>query len=138
MTKPTPDPLVLSVACFGAAISLASLSFSGSFSGFSSAVGAVLALVNLVVLRSIVLRVVSGDIHTKMPLVALIFLKMGSIMFLVFWFISKQWVEPLAFTLGLSSLAIGLITGSLFAARARTIVTTSSVGTGSVGQGSES
>jgi len=132
MTKPTPDPLVLSVACFGAAISLASLAFGGTFSGFSSAVGAVLALFNLVVLRSIVLRVVSGDIHTKMPLVALIFLKMGSFMFLVFWFISKHWVEPLSFTLGLSSLAIGLITGSLFAARAR------SIGAGSVGQGSGS
>lgn len=119
MTKPTNDPLVLSVAGFGAAISLASLSLGGTFSGFSSAIGSVLALVNLVVLRTIVLRVVSGDIHTKMPLVALIFLKMGSIMFLVFWFISKHWVEPVSFTLGLSSLAIGLITGSLFAARTR-------------------
>jgi uncharacterized membrane protein len=127
MTKPTRDPLVLSVALFGAAISLASLSFGGTFSGFSSAIGAVLALVNLVVLRTIVLRVVSGDIHTKMPLVALIFLKMGSLMFLVFWLISKHWVEPVTFTLGLSSLAIGLITGSLFTARTR-----------HAGQGSES
>jgi|SRR5689334_2591761 len=130
MTKPTPDPLVVSVALFGAAISLANLSFGGTFSAFSSAIGAVLALVNLVVLRSIVLRVVSGDIHTKMPLVALIFLKMGSFMFLVFWFISKHWVAVVPFTLGLSSLAIGLITGSLFAARARHA--------GAAGQGSES
>jgi hypothetical protein len=115
MTK--PDPLVLSVACFGAAISLASLSFGGTFSGFSSAVGSVLALVNLVVLRSIVLRVMSGDFHTKLRLVALIFLKMGGLMFLVYWFISKGWVEPVTFMLGISSLAIGLITGSLFAPR---------------------
>lgn len=133
MTKPTPDPLVLSVALFGVAISLASLSFGGTFSAFSSAIGAVLALVNLVVLRSIVLRVVSGDIHTKMPLVALIFLKMGSFMFLVFWFISKQWVAVVPFTLGLSSLAIGLITGSLFAARTR-----HADAAGAAGQGSES
>ena len=130
MTKLAPDPLVLSVAAFGAVISLASLSFGGPFSGFSSVVGAVLALVNLVVLRSIVLRVVSGDIHTKLPLVALIFLKMGSVMFLVYWFIAKQWVAPVAFTLGLSSLAIGLITGSLFAARTRAAAPTE--------QGSES
>ena len=125
------DPLVTSVACFGVAISLGCLSLGGTFTGFSSAVGAVLALVNLVVLRSIVLRVVSGDIHKKMPLVALIFLKMGSLMFLVFWFIRKQWVEPLTFTLGLSSPAIGLITGAMFAAFSRPA-------RAQVGQGSES
>jgi hypothetical protein len=77
-------------------------------------VGAVLALLNLVVLRSIVLRVVSGDIHTKLPLVGFIFLKMGGFMFLVFWLITKHWVEPVALTLGLSSLAVGLIAGSVF------------------------
>jgi hypothetical protein len=120
MNKPAPDPLLLSVAGFGAAISLCSLGLSGPTSGCSSAIGAVLALFNLVVLRSIVLRVVSGDIHAKMPLVALIFLKMGAFMFLVFWLISEHWVEPVAFTLGLSSLAVGLITGSLFA-RTRTV-----------------
>jgi hypothetical protein len=114
MTKAALDPLFLSVAAFGAAISLACLCFAGPFSGLSSAVGSVLALVNLVVLRSIVLRVVSGDIHTKLPLVGLIFLKMGGFMFLVFWLITKHWVEPVALTLGLSSLAVGLIAGSVF------------------------
>lgn len=114
MTKPAPDPLFLSVAAFGAAISLASLGFVGSFAGFSSAVGALLALFNLVVLRSIVLRVVSGDIHTKLPLVGLIFVKMLGFMLLVFWLITKHWVEPVALTLGLSSLAVGLIAGSVF------------------------
>lgn len=114
MTKLAPDPLFLSVAAFGVAISLATLSFAGSFAAFSSAVGAVLALFNLVVLRSIVLRVVSGDIHTKLPLVGLIFVKMLGFMFLVFWLITKHWVEPVALTLGLSSLAVGLIAGSVF------------------------
>jgi hypothetical protein len=74
----------------------------------------VLALVNLVVLRSIVLRVVSGDIHTKLPLVGLIFVKMFGFMFVVFWLITKHWVEPVALTLGLSSLAVGMIAGSVF------------------------
>jgi len=119
MTKPPSDRLVLSVALFGAGVSLASFSLGGGFAGLSTAVGAALALVNLVVLRSIVLRVVSGDIHTKLPLLALIFLKMGVLMFLVYLFITKQWVEPIAFTIGLSSLVVGLISGSLFMSRAR-------------------
>lgn len=118
MTKAAPDPLLLSVAAFGGAISLVCLGLGGTFSGFSSAVGSVLALVNLVVLRSIVLRVVSGDIHTKLPLVALIFFKMGAFMLLVFWLITRHWVAPVPLTLGLSSLAIGLIVGSVFS-RAR-------------------
>lgn len=121
MTKPAPDPLVLSVVAFGTAISLACLTVGGTFAGWSSAVGSVLALVNLVVLRTIVLRVVSGDIHTKLPLLSLVFVKMGIFMFLVFWLITKHWVEPVTFMLGLSSLAVGLITGSLFVARARRV-----------------
>lgn len=114
MTKAARDPLFLSVAAFGAAITLACLGFGGSFSALSSAVGSVLALVNLVILRSVVLRVVSGDIHTKLPFIALIFVKMGAFMLLVFWLITRHWVEPIALTLGLSSLAVGLIAGSVF------------------------
>jgi hypothetical protein len=119
MTKPPPDRLVPIVALFGVGVTLASLGLSGGFAGWSTAVGSALALVNLVVLRSIVLRVVSGDIHTKLPLLSLIFFKMGVLMFLVYLFLSKQWVEPIAFTIGLSSLVVGLISGSLFASRAR-------------------
>jgi len=118
-TKPAPDRLVPSVAIFGAVISLATLGFLGPFRGASAAAGAALALVNLLVLRTILLRVVTGDIHTKLPLLALIFFKMGGVMVLVYWFITMHWVEPVAFTLGLSSLVVGLITGSLFVNRAR-------------------
>lgn len=119
MTKPPSDRLALSVALFGVGVSLASYSLGGAFAGLSTAVGSALALVNLVVLRSIVLRVVAGDIHTKTPLLALIFIKMGVLMFLVYLFISKQWVEPIAFTIGLSSLVVGLISGSLFLSPSR-------------------
>lgn len=118
-TKPPPDRLVPCVATFGAAISLATLGLGGAFRGWSAAAGAVLALVNLLVLRSILLRVVMGDIHTKLPLLALIFVKMGGVMALVYWLITMHWVEPVAFTIGLSSLVVGLITGSLFVNRAR-------------------
>jgi hypothetical protein len=118
MTKPE-DRLVLIVAASGALISLGSLVFDGAVAALSATVGSLLALANLVVLRSIVVRVVAGDIHTKLPLLGLIFLKMGGFMLLVYWFITKHWVEPIAFTLGFSSLVVGLIAGSLFAARSR-------------------
>jgi hypothetical protein len=72
----------------------------------------VLALLNLVVLRTIVSKVIEGDIHNKLPLLALIFVKMGVFMGLVYSAIAHHWVEPIAFTIGLSSLVIGLIAGS--------------------------
>jgi ATP synthase I chain len=118
MTKPE-DRLTLIVAGFGSLISLGSLALGGAFIGMSTAIGAALALVNLVVLRSIVVRVVAGDIHRKLPLLALVFVKMGVFMLLVYQLIVRHWVEPIAFTVGFSSLVVGLIAGSLFAARAR-------------------
>jgi hypothetical protein len=113
MTKPAPDRLTLSVAAFGAVISLGSFWVGGSQAGLSTAAGSVLALLNLVVLRTIVLKVIEGDIHNKLPLLALIFIKMGVFMGLVYSAIAHHWVEPIAFTIGLSSLVVGLIAGSL-------------------------
>ena len=117
MTKAAADRLILFVAAFGAAISVSSLAVAGVFAGLSAAAGSTLALMNLVVLRSLVSRLMAGDIHTKMPFVALIMLKMGVFMALVFVFISRHWVDPIPFTLGLSSLAVGLIAGSYAVAR---------------------
>jgi hypothetical protein len=117
MTKSAGDRLILFVAAFGLGISSLSLALSGVFAGVSTAAGSALALLNLVVLRTLVLRLIEGDIHTKLPFLALVFVKMGVLMGLVFLFISEHWVEPIAFTLGLSSLVVGLIAGSFSVAR---------------------
>jgi ATP synthase I chain len=116
MTKPA-DRLVPFVAAFGSLISLGSLAFAGAHAAWSTAAGSLLALLNLVVLRTLVSRIVAGDIHAKLPLLSLIFVKMGVFMFLVYLAITNHWVEPIAFTVGLSSLVVGLITGSLYVAR---------------------
>jgi hypothetical protein len=113
MMKSAADRLTLFVAAFGVAISVASLCLAGKSAGFSTTMGSVLALANLMVLRTLVLRVVAGEIHSKMPLVALIFLKMGVFVAIVCLAIVYHWVEPIAFTVGLSSLVVGLISGSL-------------------------
>jgi hypothetical protein len=117
MTKPVPDRLTLFVAAFGAAISLASFALGDAHAGLSAFAGSVLALLNLVVLRSIVSKLIDGEIHNKLGLLSLIFVKMGVLMGLVFAAIAHHWVEPIAFTVGLSSLVVGLITGSLAFAR---------------------
>jgi len=117
MTKSDADRLTLFVAAFGLAISLGGLILAGRHAALSAAAGSALALVNLLVLRTLVLRLVDGDVHLKLPFLALVFVKMGAIMALVYWAIAHGWVEPIAFTVGLSSLVIGLITGSLVLTR---------------------
>ena len=106
------------VAGFGAATSLAVLAFAGARAGMSAAVGAALALANFVLLRIIVQKIVLGDMQHRGPVVALLFFKMGALMALVYLVIARHWVEPIPFTVGLSSLVAGLISTMLLAPRA--------------------
>jgi hypothetical protein len=115
-TKPAADRLTPFVAAFGSLISLISLVCWGVAAACSTAAGAALAVVNLLILRSLVLRVTAGDLHRKLPLLFLVFFKMGAFMLLVYWAISKHWVEPIAFTIGFSSLVVGLLAGSVVVA----------------------
>jgi hypothetical protein len=117
MIKSDAERLTLCVAAFGLLISLGGLVIGGVHAGLSAAGGATLALLNLLVLRTLVLRVMEGEIRRKLPLLFLIFLKMGAFLTLVSLAIARHWVEPIAFTLGLSSLVVGLITGSLVVTR---------------------
>jgi hypothetical protein len=105
------------VALLGLAISLAEFVVGGAHAGVSSAAGAALALANFLLLRTIVQKIVTGDMHRKLPVVALLFFKMGAVMALVSLMILREWVAPIPFTIGLSSLAVGLIANSLLTQR---------------------
>lgn len=105
------------VAFLGLATSLAELALGGVHAGVSSAAGAALALSNFLLLRTIVQKIVSGDMHRKLPVIALLFFKMGAVMALVSVMILREWVAPIPFTIGLSSLAVGLIANSLLMQR---------------------
>jgi len=102
------------VAALGLATSCAVFIAGGVHAGLSTAAGAALALANFVLLRTIVQRIVTGDMHRKLPVIGLLFLKMGAVMGLVFLVIIREWVAPIPFTIGLSTLAVGLIANSLF------------------------
>jgi hypothetical protein len=116
MTKASADRLTLTVAAFGAVLTVASYLLAGRAVAESTLTGAGMGLANFILLRMIVLRVVEGDMHRKGALLGLIFLKMGGLMGLVYWVISSHWVQPIPFTVGMSSLVVGLIVGALFSA----------------------
>lgn len=103
------------VAGFGAATSLGVLAFAGARAGLSAGVGAALALANFMLLRIIVQKIVVGDMQHRGPVVGLLFFKMGALMGLVYLVIARHWVDPIPFTVGLSSLVAGLIATMLLA-----------------------
>jgi hypothetical protein len=105
------------VAALGLATSLAVLLAAGSHAALSTAAGAALALANFLLLRTIVHKIVTGDMQRKLPVIGLLFLKMFGVMGLVYLVIIREWVEPIPFTIGLSSLAVGLIANSLLTQR---------------------
>src|SRR5262245_52236384 len=105
------------VAVLGLATSLGALAVAGPRAGVSTAAGAALALANFLLLRTIVQKIVVGDMHRKLPVIGLLFLKMGGVMVLVYLAIIREWVEPIPFTIGLSSLVVGLIANSLLTQR---------------------
>ncbi len=111
--------MIAFVAFLGLATSLAVLAAGGVHAGVSSAAGAALALANFLLLRTIVQKIVTGDMHRKLPVIALLFFKMGAMMALVSVMILREWVAPIPFTIGLSSLAVGLIANSLLPQRGR-------------------
>jgi hypothetical protein len=116
-SKSVATRMVLFVAGLGLVTSLAVFAAGGSHAGLSAAAGAALALANFVLLRTIVQRIVTGDMHRKLPVIGLLFLKMGAVMGLVFLVIIRGWVTLIPFTIGLSTLSVGLIANSLLTQR---------------------
>jgi len=120
MTAPSKQAAIrmtVFVAAFGLVTTVGAFLVGGSHTGVSTAAGAALALANFLLLRTIVQKIVLGDMHRKAPVIFLLFLKMGGVMGLVAVMILRQWVEPIAFTVGLSSLVVALIVNSFTSTR---------------------
>lgn len=117
MNKASATRMIVFVAVLGLSASVAALWLVGRQAALSVGVGAALALANFLLLRTIVVRIVDGAMHRKGPVIGLLFLKMGGLMGLVYLVIARHWVEPVAFTVGLSSLVVGLIASSFVGLR---------------------
>jgi len=120
MTAPSKQAAIrmtVIVAAFGLATTIAAFLVGGSHTGVSTAAGAALALANFMLLRTIVQKIVVGDMHRKAPVIFLLFFKMGGVMALVAVLILRKWVEPIPFTLGLTSLVVALIANSFLTTR---------------------
>ena len=84
----------------------------GAAAGRSVAAGAGVAVGNWFLLRFILVRVVSGSMRSKAMFSGLVMVKMAALMGLVFVLLNTHWVQPLPFTIGVSSLIVGSLLGS--------------------------
>jgi hypothetical protein len=78
----------------------------------SAAVGVAVALANWFALRFIVGKVVAGNVRTQARFALLLVVKMAAVMALCLLLVGSRLVEPIAFTVGISTLAIGGLLGS--------------------------
>jgi len=113
MDKRTAERMQVLVVGFGVASTLGVYGVSGLDACRSTAIGAVLALINWLLLRFLVGLVVSSSMRSKPLLAFMVLLKMGALMGLIAYCVASDWVQPIPFVVGLSSLVVGLLLGSV-------------------------
>lgn len=112
MTRSSSRRLTWFVLGLGVAVTCAIYLRMGQAAAGSAALGVVLALANWYLLRAIVGRAVSGQAGGQGRFAVLLMTKMIGLLGLIFLLMRSGFVQPLPFTVGLSSLALGTLLGS--------------------------
>ncbi|MGD8858656.1 MAG: hypothetical protein PVI30_01500 [Myxococcales bacterium] len=113
MNRAVAERLTWVIAGLGLVTTLGMIPLWGVAAARSTLVGAVLGVANWVALRYIVARVVGGSVQRQAGFMFVLMLKMGALAALCFLLIRAQVVSPLPFLIGLSTLVVGAIGGSL-------------------------
>jgi hypothetical protein len=113
MNRAVAERLTWVIAGLGLVTTVAVYPLWGMAAARSTLVGAVLGLANWIALRYIVGRVVGGSVQRQAGFMFVLVIKMGALAALCFLLIRAQVVSPLPFLLGLSTLVVGAIGGSL-------------------------
>lgn len=114
MNKAAADRLSYYVIALGAIVVLAVLATLGGHAARSAGVGVCVGLVNWYLLRFIVGRMLSGNQKSQLGASALLFLKMGLLIAGLFVLLRSGLVELIPFTLGVSTLVVGVLAGGLY------------------------
>ena len=112
MTRAAAQRLTWYILALGAIAIAAVYGLRGAEAARSASVGVAVAVVNWFSLRFIVGRVVRGDVRTQMRFAMLLVAKMAGVLGVVLALIFSGWVEPVAFTVGISVMALGALLGS--------------------------
>lgn len=85
----------------------------GSEAAISTAIGVAVGLLNWFIQKFIVGRLLSGGQKSQLGAAALLFLKMGLLMGGLFVLLRSGLVQLIPFTVGISTLVVGVIAGGL-------------------------
>jgi hypothetical protein len=113
MTRAAAERLTWFIAALGAVVSVAVTATQGAWAGASSAAGVAIALANWLALKLLVDRLLGGSIQRQAGLAIVLIAKMGAFMGAIFFLLQRGWVQPIPFTLGVSTLMAGPLLGSL-------------------------
>lgn len=113
MNKQTADRMSAAVAAMGVVLTAVAFFLRGETFAVGTSVGAAVAVANWLLIQWIVGRVTSGTTRKQAAFMLLLVAKMGALMALVYIVLSRGWVEPIAFVLGISALFGGLLAGSV-------------------------
>ena len=113
MTKAAAERLTWFIAALGAVVSVVVTATQGAWAGASAAAGVAIALANWYVLKLIVDRLLGGSMRRQAGLAIILIAKMGAFMAAVYLLLMGGYVQPIPFTLGVSTLMAGPLLGSL-------------------------
>jgi hypothetical protein len=113
MNKQAADRMSAAVAAMGVALTAITFVVSGESFALGTGVGAAIAVANWMLIQWIVGRVTGGTTRGQAAFMLLLVAKMGALMALVYVVLSRGWVQPIAFAVGMSALFGGLLAGSV-------------------------
>jgi hypothetical protein len=114
MNKTAADRLSYYVIALGLIVVLAVYGAMGAHAARSAGVGVCVGLANWYLLRFIVGRLLSGGQKSQLGAAGLLFVKMGLLIGGLFVLLRSGMVELIPFTLGVSTLVVGVLAGSLY------------------------
>lgn len=113
MNKQVADRMSAAVAAMAIALTAIAFFVSGLSFAIGTAAGGAVAVANWLLIQWIVGRVTGGSTRSQAGFMLLLVAKMGALMALVYLVLSRGWVQPVAFAVGISALFGGLLAGSV-------------------------
>jgi len=113
MTKIAADRMTYFVVALGLIAVGSVYALMGSDAAISTAIGVAVGLLNWFIQKFIVGRLLSGGQKSQLGAAALLFLKMGLLMGGLFVLLRSGLVQLIPFTVGISTLVVGVIVGGL-------------------------
>jgi hypothetical protein len=112
MTRTASSQLTYYVLGLAAIVIAALFVWQGATAAKGAAAGAAVGIANWYALRFLIGRMLVGTVRSQALFSGLLFLKLGALLGLVFLLLYTGLFQPIPFTIGLSTLVVGVLAGA--------------------------